>query len=243
VNVIRQAEKAGIKKIVVTGSVAAISNSSRKFSDTEWNPITREQALKDGNSFVIYSASKTLAERAVWEFADAHPHVDITVLNAPFVYGPFARGFEIPTPNYTTLSTDLFLFRILQPSGSFPSVDYIDVRDLARAHVLALKSGASPDGRRKRVPIASPYRFDWKTATENLALQRPDLKDRLADASKAPTSTRLGAPDFKRLEAVVGMKESEFVKSQDTLLDTVDALVGLEEQWKKAGHEVEIPLA
>jgi hypothetical protein len=34
VNVIRQAEKAGIKKIVVTGSVAAIANSSRKFSDT-----------------------------------------------------------------------------------------------------------------------------------------------------------------------------------------------------------------
>jgi hypothetical protein len=83
--------------------------------------------------------------------------------------------------------------------------------------VLALKSGASPDGRRKRVPIASPYRFDWKTAIENLALQRPDLKDRLADASKAPTRTRLGAPDFKRLEAVVGMKETEFVKSQDTV--------------------------
>jgi nucleoside-diphosphate-sugar epimerase len=96
-NVIRQAEKAGIKKIVVTSSVAAISNPSGKFSDTgmllwsfftlieplnhwiEWNPITREHALKDGSAFIVYTASKTLAERAVWEFADAHPRMNITV--------------------------------------------------------------------------------------------------------------------------------------------------------------------
>lgn len=69
------------------------------------------------------------------------------------------------------------------------------------------------------------------------------MKDRPADPSKAPTAVTMGPPDFKRLEAITGLKESEFVKWQDTLLDTVDALVSLEEQWKKDGHKVEIPLA
>jgi hypothetical protein len=163
-------------------------------------------------------------------------------VNAPFIYGPFARGFEVPTPNFTAISTDLHIFRLLHPDGGFSSPRFIDVRDLARAHILALNSRIPPDGRRKRVPIASPQNFNWEKVIEYIATQRPELKCRLADPSKATNTSAMGPPDFGRLEAVIGMKESEFVKWQDTVLDTVDALVGLEEQWKKDGHKVEIPL-
>ena len=45
----------------------------------DWSPVTREEAL-DGtkDSFYIYVAEKTLAERALWDFADKHPHIDVT---------------------------------------------------------------------------------------------------------------------------------------------------------------------
>ena len=37
-----------------------------------------EDALHSGNKHVIYTASKKFAELAVWEWAEAHPDVDVT---------------------------------------------------------------------------------------------------------------------------------------------------------------------
>jgi hypothetical protein len=39
-----------------------------------------------------YRASKTLAERAAWEFVETHqPAWDLTTINPPFVYGPIIQ--------------------------------------------------------------------------------------------------------------------------------------------------------
>ena len=43
-----------------------------------WLDISRQEAEKLTDEFRIYVASKTLAERAVWEFAERHPHVEVT---------------------------------------------------------------------------------------------------------------------------------------------------------------------
>jgi nucleoside-diphosphate-sugar epimerase len=51
----------------------------------DWNPITEEETLT-APPFVAYAGAKTLAERAVWQFADEHKHVDITVCEYPFPY-------------------------------------------------------------------------------------------------------------------------------------------------------------
>ena len=40
--------------------------------------MTREDALQTNDKFTVYSASKKYAELAVWEWAQAHPHVDVT---------------------------------------------------------------------------------------------------------------------------------------------------------------------
>jgi hypothetical protein len=40
--------------------------------------VTREDALQTDDKFAVYSASKKYAELAVWEWAQAHPHVDVT---------------------------------------------------------------------------------------------------------------------------------------------------------------------
>lgn len=52
------------------------------FSDlsqiTDWNPVTKEQALT-ADHFTVYVAEKKFGEQAVLEFADSHPHMDITL--------------------------------------------------------------------------------------------------------------------------------------------------------------------
>jgi nucleoside-diphosphate-sugar epimerase len=54
----------------------------RPFSSTlslaDWNPITKETALTGGNKLATYGASKKFAEIALWEWADKHPHVEVT---------------------------------------------------------------------------------------------------------------------------------------------------------------------
>ena len=102
-NVLRQAEKAGVKKFVVTSSTVTVKGdptvkgtayrAERWFSFSseiaiklelntyfplDWNPVTKENALHSKEKGAAYAASKKYAELAVWEWAEAHPDVDVT---------------------------------------------------------------------------------------------------------------------------------------------------------------------
>ena len=48
------------------------------FPNEDWNPMTEEDTLV-APPLGAYMGAKTLAEKAVWKFADEHKHVDITV--------------------------------------------------------------------------------------------------------------------------------------------------------------------
>ena len=40
--------------------------------------MTKESALQSDDKWVAYQASKKYADLAVWEWAEAHPDVDVT---------------------------------------------------------------------------------------------------------------------------------------------------------------------
>ena len=40
--------------------------------------MSKEDALHSNENWVAYEAAKKYAELAVWEWAEAHPHVDVT---------------------------------------------------------------------------------------------------------------------------------------------------------------------
>jgi len=244
-NVVRQAEKAGIQRIVVTSSIATVLNPRDSFTDKDWNQVTREEALS-GSKSTAYLASKTFAEQALWDFADSHPHVDVTTFNPPFLYGPFASGFSLPTPDYYAMSTNLYIYRLITATGPFPSGPrYIDVRDVAKAHVLALKSPLSsmPGIGRKRLIISSIYGFDYEEVLELLKTRRPELAARLTRTALPPIDkANLVLPfDVDRVERVVGMRRQDYTTFEDTMLDTVDSILALEKDWIKKGYTIEVP--
>ncbi|KAF8828467.1 hypothetical protein HHX47_DHR3000261 [Lentinula edodes] len=225
-NVILHAEKAGITRIVVTN----------------WHQTTKEAALQT-EGVAAYSAAKTLAEREVWDFAEAHPHIEITTINPPLLYGPLAEGFSLPNPDYSALSTNLLIYKFLTPEGTFPAYPlYLDVRDAAKAHLLALDSAPTSQVGRKRIMISSPHEVVFANIISTINAKRPELKDRLI---KTPPRefpyTRLDV-DLKRLEEVLKMKVEDFTPLDDTFLDTIDSLLTLEKQWTAAGFDVKIPL-
>ncbi len=129
--VLKAARDAGVKRVVLTSSFAAIGytskNSNQPFNEEDWtNP--NEVGLG------AYVKSKTIAERAAWDFV-AHEGgaLELSVINPVGVFGP------VLGPDY---STSILLVQRLM-DGSIPgcpnlSFGIVDVRDVADLHIRAM---------------------------------------------------------------------------------------------------------
>ncbi|KAK7002414.1 epimerase domain-containing protein [Favolaschia claudopus] len=243
-NVVTQGEKAGIKRIVVTSSIVTVMNPNNSYTDKDWNPVTKEMALEQGSPMLTYVGSKKFAELALWEWADKHPHVEITTLNPPFLYGPFTPHYPLPKPEFFALSSNIILYNLLFPDSPnpFPSFTHCaDIRDVASAHIRALNSPPTAQVGRKRIVFSSPTGLSLKDTIELIAAKRSALKDRLVTATPPVFPTDVMPMDFKRVEEVLGMKIEDFRGIEETILSTVDALIEVESQWRNAGHEIKTP--
>lgn len=226
---------------------------------SDWFPITREKALAGSTAMDVYYAAKTLAEQDLWAFADAHPNLDITtsncfainaylfmltfpLVNPPFLYGPFADDFDLPTPDYYALSGNIYIYRLLDSSGVFPPYPgHADVRDAANAHVLALASPPNSAVGRKRILFASPHGFSYAAVIELIARERPALKERLIKMLPPELLIDRTPVDFGRIQQVLGLSKSDFKTVEDTMLSTVDSLLEIEKKWVAQGHQISIP--
>ncbi|KAJ5390852.1 C6 transcription factor [Penicillium cataractarum] len=170
-----------VKRVVVTSSFAAINNVYAKakgkvYSEADWCPITEAQA--NDNPANAYRASKTFAERAAWDFVqNENPSFDLAVINPPLVLGPIAHNLA----SLSALNTSNERIRDLitgaaknrcPPTGNYL---YVDVRDLALAHVLAIEK---PEAGGKRFFTVSSH-FSNKEIAEIIGQEFPQFKDRL----------------------------------------------------------------
>ena len=133
------AKKHNIKKVILTSSVAAIYHGielKEYYDESDWSD-------PENPSIDHYSKSKTLAEKAAWDFIEAEGKpFEFTVINPALVIGP-------------SLSNDLGESnKAIQmvATGKMPvavplQFGYVDVRDVAAAHILAMQKQAS-DGER-----------------------------------------------------------------------------------------------
>lgn len=137
--VMEAAQKAGtVKRVVLTSSIAAITDepdSARVFTERDWN--TRSSLSRHP-----YHYSKTLAERAAWDFVVRRKSVfDLVTINPAMVTGP-SIGPAINTTN--AMIRDIM-------TGVYPGImdinwGFVDVRDTAKAHIIAMEN-SSANGR------------------------------------------------------------------------------------------------
>ena len=129
---LRTAAKAGVKRVVMTSSMAAVAYGRDNGPDYEYT----EDDWTDINGDVsAYLKSKTIAERAAWDFMETPEagKMQLSVINPGAVLGPLLDG---------TYSTSGELARKLL-SGAVPACpdigfSCIDVRDVADAHFNAM---------------------------------------------------------------------------------------------------------
>mmetsp|Transcript_6783 Transcript_6783/g.5931 ORF Transcript_6783/g.5931 Transcript_6783/m.5931 type:complete len:349 (-) Transcript_6783:48-1094(-) len=158
--VLEACRKHKIKRLVVTSSIASIIDYAR---DISGSICTEEDWLEDFGRSTAYPKSKTLAEKAVWDFIDKLPEeekFDAVTINPGFILGPLLTKCECS-------SADI-LSKLLR--GKFPGlpniyIPMVDVRDVAEAHLRAL-TRAPPSGR--YITSEDCYDFLWlgKVLTE-----------------------------------------------------------------------------
>jgi dihydroflavonol-4-reductase len=170
--VLRASLAAGVQRVVVTSSVAAVRNfpgppPDRPLNEEDWTDPTQQHLTP-------YTRSKTIAERAAWDFMGEHDaSAKLAVINPSAILGP-------------TLSADHsssleLVERLLGGMPGMPRLSFsvVDVRDVAELHLLAM---ASPQAAGERFIAAGPSLW--------IAEMARILRARLgAQASKVPRRT------------------------------------------------------
>jgi len=207
---LRAAVKAGVKRVVLTSSVAA---TYRPHTTGDW--VSDETIWTDPTEKGVgaYPQSKTIAEKAAWDFIAQHGGTTtLATVNPALVLGPVLTK--------DGLGSVQVIQRLL--NGSMPGAprlgfNIVDVRDVADLHIRAM---LAPEAAGQRFIAAGPYL--WMADIAKV------LRAKLgAKAAKAPTRLlpnfvlRLIAlfdPTLKAVTANLGQKhEFSAAKAQKTL--------------------------
>ena len=145
------AKKAGIKRVVLTSSVAAVNSHmmSGTSDHTTWTDINSKYVTP-------YQKSKTIAEKAAWDFynnQDNSNKMEMVVINPGGVMGP-QLGNDLGGASTQIVSQLISGKFPMIPALSFP---FIDVRDVA---ILHLKAMTTPEADGKRF-IAAHSEPTW----------------------------------------------------------------------------------
>jgi nucleoside-diphosphate-sugar epimerase len=230
--VLRAARNAGVKRVVLTSSFAAIGyghpDRPTPLTEADWTNL-------EGPDIQAYEKSKVFAERAAWDFAAAEGvGMELSVVNPTAIFGPVLSDDFAPS------------IRVIQQmlQGKIPAVPklyfgVVDVRDLADLHILAMTHKAAAGQRFLGVAgysislmetgkilregmgplgLKTPKREMPNLVTRALALFNPQL--------------RLNAPSLGLKREASGLKARRMLgwsprSNQEAILATAESLVRL----------------
>jgi nucleoside-diphosphate-sugar epimerase len=169
--VLRAALDAGVKRVVITSSIAAVRNAGHPARQ----PLTEEDWTDPENpELTPYAQSKTIAEQAAWALVRERDQVDrLTAVNPGAIVGPVLSDDR----SYSLQAIE----RMLDGMPGLPRLgfNFVDVRDVAALEAIAM---SSPEAAGQRLIAAE--RWLWMADVAEI------LRERLGDrASKVPTRT------------------------------------------------------
>ncbi|HJQ55654.1 MAG TPA: NAD-dependent epimerase/dehydratase family protein, partial [Vineibacter sp.] len=158
---LRAAAAAGVRRVVLTSSIAAIAYGHRRpppqpMTEALWSDPTNPETTP-------YAQSKTLAERAAWDFINDHGGaMTLATINPVVVIGPvLGRDYSFSIQVVERLLTG-------NPPG-LPRLGFslVDVRDVADLHIAAMTAEAAAGQR-----FIASNRFLWFAEMAEILRQR-----------------------------------------------------------------------
>jgi nucleoside-diphosphate-sugar epimerase len=229
-----------VRRLIYTSSCAAVMDFNapigttppRVYTEEDWNPVTHKEALSDiKNVFTAYRASKKYAELSVFKFIEEEkPNFDVITLCPPAIYGPLRHS--ITNTNELNETTWRIYENYINSSKDAPLPPdrvfmYVDVRDIAAAHVLA---ATTPNAGNERIIVTAAAASSQRIA-DILRENFPEL-ERRTPAGK-PGTNSLPENHFtisnEKSMKILGLKYRE---EEDTFVDMVRQILEIEKRQK-----------
>jgi nucleoside-diphosphate-sugar epimerase len=208
--VLRAATRAGVRRVVMTSAANASSPSSYGTDG-----ITDETLWTDPHDPTLtpYRASKTIAERAAWDFIEGSASATSLATILPgAVFGPV---LDRDNPGTTQVIGRLLRGEMF----GIPKIglEIVDVRDVADAHIRAM---TSPEGAGQR--FLATGEFKWMSEVSRV------LRSQLGDAArKVPTrelpnvavrALALVVPDLRAIRPGLGRRNRHSTEKAQRVL-------------------------
>lgn len=232
-----------VKRVVITSSCVAVGWGPAALA-ADPNKVFTEEDWTDPEKLDAYGKSKTLAEKAAWDYVKELPDedkIELAVINPAYVMGPVINGSQC-----TSLEIVKRLLEREKPFCAKLNFAVVDVRDVAAAHIKAMTLEEAAGKRHLIVnqniwmkEIAQilakefkPQGYNVPTANcPNPILWMTSLFDRTIKMI-LPNIGKVYKFDNSRMKDVLGITPKEI---KETLLDMAYSLieVGLVKKTKK----------
>jgi dihydroflavonol-4-reductase len=201
--VLRAARDAGVKRVVLTSAIGAVvyghPNQTTPYDETSWTETANAPA---------YQKSKTLAEKAAWEFIEQEGRgLELAAVNPTGVMGP------VLGPDYSH-SIDIIKNMLTGKMAGCPKINscFVDVRDVADLHLRAMTNPAAKGERF----IATAGESIWMVEVAKI------LKTNLGEAA-AKVSTKQLPTTLLRVLAMKDPKIKSIVPLLGIYMNTTSA--------------------
>lgn len=222
-----------VERVVITSSDAAVTSyesdldPKKTHTEKSWNPITWEEACKDPEA--AYYGSKTFAEHAAWDFMqenEGQVNFKLSTVNPVWVFGP--QLFESNAAGRLNTSCE-YINGVLHATPKTKldlsiAGGYVDVRDVARAHLAAFQNDAAINQRL----VLCGGRFTLVSILDVLLKRFPQigLTASIGDAQKSEELLgSLAKYDYSKTNQILSF---EFLPFEKTVYDTAAQVLKVE---------------
>jgi len=164
-NACEAALAAGVKRIVVTASMASICGNQRElnpahiWTEKDWNETPGSD----------YSKSKVMAEKAAWDFVQKHPQLELATIHPAAVLGPCLN------PTNITSTVKLFGMDLINTSKEVDGSKFgvVHAEDVAEAHIQAM---IVPEAKGQRYCISSVDQWSTLRVAKVIKSHYPNIE-------------------------------------------------------------------
>ena len=208
------------------------------YTENDWNTSGEGVARADFSAPVAYGASKSLAEKAMWDWVEAKkPSFACAAINPGVVTGPPVTWPDTPEKLNTTLLPVWSIYsgqaKTIPPQ--IGGATYIDVRDVAALHVWAALHPSHSNGQRY---LATNGKAPPQAAADLLRRKLPDRDIIVGEPGKGYVETSYWFPDGEATavatKAYKAMGVERFIGYEKSIMDTIEAF---EKKWPGKAKE------
>ncbi|KAK6454331.1 protein induced by osmotic stress [Scheffersomyces xylosifermentans] len=213
-----------IKRVVYTSSLVAIATPEQindptfEASEDVFSPITYDDGKS--NSLSAYFASKTLAEKAAWEFVKTtKPEFVLSTVNPVYVFGPQAKDEEAKGGLNLTAEIVNSVYK-LKKDDEVPQLSgpFVDVRDIAKAHLVAFEKD---EAKEQRILVYTEP-FSSQVILNIIRKNFPELRNTLPVGNPENVDIALAKIDNEKSRKILGFEQ---IPLEDSIVDAIKQVI------------------